>query len=89
MSHNQFPKLVKLFSLQRFRKKVSNHVGRGAMHNREVALFDLICQEEITDVDGTGSFAGTSLTIVFKQNRGLVVLKQNVLLDLVVLGLHE
>ena len=89
MSHNQFPKFLKLGALQWFGEEVANHLGGWAKFNGQVALFNLVGQEEVTNVEGTSSLARTSLTISLKQDCGLVVLKQNVLLDFVTLGLHE
>ena len=50
MSHNQFPKFLELGSLQWFGEEVSNHFGGWAVINCQVAFFNLVGQEEITNV---------------------------------------
>ena len=57
MSHNQFPKFFELGSLQWFGTEVSNHFGGWAIINSQVALFNLVGQEEVTNVEGTSSHA--------------------------------
>ena len=48
------------------------------MFNRQVALLNLICKEEITNVDGAGALTGTFLTIFEEQNGVFVVLTKDV-----------
>ena len=55
MSHNQFPKFLKLGSLEWLGKKVSNHFGCWAVLNCQVAFLNLVGQEEVTNVNGTSS----------------------------------
>ena len=66
MSHNQFPKFLELGSLQWFGEEVSNHFGGWAVINCQVAFFNLVGQEEITNVEGTSSLAQTLLTVSLK-----------------------
>ena len=77
MSHNLLSELVKLLSLQWFGEEISDHFRSGAIFNRQVALLDLICKEEITNVYGAGALAGAFLTIFEEQNSVLVVLSHN------------
>jgi len=59
------------------------------MLNPEISLLNLVRQEKVTDVDGSGSLARASLSIVLQQNGGLVVLAQDVLLDIAPLFFHK
>ena len=63
MSHDLLPELFKQLSLQWLREIVSSHLSGGAIVNRQVALLNLVCKEEITNVDSVRALAGTFLTV--------------------------
>ena len=80
MSHDETPKLVKLFALQRLGHVVCNHVFSGTMLHCQIAFLHLICDKEIANVKRPSSFARRLPTIGLKQNSTLVVLVQDILI---------
>ena len=64
LAHNHLLKFLKQFALQRLAGEISNHLGCQAVFNGQVALFNLVGQEEITNVDSTGSLARAALILL-------------------------
>ena len=89
MSHDETPKFVKLFALQRLGHAVCNHVFSGTMFHCQIAFLYLVCDKEIANVKRPSSLARRLLTIGLKQNGTLVVLTQDILVDFMALFLQE
>ena len=89
VSHDLLPVLGEQLSLQWFGEIISGHFQCGAIINCQVPLLDLICKEEITNVDSAGALTGTFLTVFEEQNGAFVVLVKDVLLNLITLGFHK
>ena len=89
MSHDETPKFVKLFALQRLGHVVCNDVFGGTMLHCQIAFLYLIRDKEIANVKRTSSLARRLLTIGLKQNSTFVVLAQDILVDFITLLLQE
>lgn len=87
--HDGVAVLMVFHSMKRFGHVISNHfIGRTVL-NTDVAFFLLVRDKEVTDVKVSGSWSSATATIGFQQHCTHVVLKQNVLLDRILLGFQE
>ena len=57
MAHNQIPKTLEQFALQRLAKKIRLHLVSGTPHDTDVLLVNLVGQEKIANVQCTGPLA--------------------------------
>jgi hypothetical protein len=66
VSHNQLQKLQKLGTLERLGHIVSNHIIRRTEINHNIPLLNLICEEEIMNVECPGMGPAVLLTILLQ-----------------------
>jgi hypothetical protein len=88
-SHKHVSKFLKQSTLEGFGRKVSDHVTRGTPNDRDFVLLDSISDKEITNIYVLRAFAARSFTVFLKENRALVVLKQDIIVDRVSLRFHK
>ena len=88
-THDGITKLLEQLPLQGLGKEISQHLRCGPESNFQISLTDLVCKEEVTDVQCPGPLAGALLPIGLKEDGTLVVLVQDIAGDLVALPFHE
>ena len=64
IAHNQIPKTLEQFALQRLAKKIRLHLVSGTPHDTDVSLVNLVGQEKIPNVQCTGPLARALLAIL-------------------------
>ncbi len=67
MSHDQLLELLKQLSLEQLRHIIAPHLRGGTVFNFQITFFNLVSQEEISDVKCTGALARAALSIVVQQ----------------------
>ena len=88
-SHDLILELSKESSLCRLGHIVSYHVAGGAPLYGELLFVDPIRDKLVTDVDVLCLLTAGSLAILLHKDGALVVLKDDVFLDPITLGIHE
>jgi hypothetical protein len=88
-SHNLVSELSEQTALERFGRVVSNHVFRRTPDYRNFFLVNAVGYEELPNVDVLRVSAARSFPVLFQKNRALVVLEQDIIPDVVTLGLQE
>ena len=89
MAHDGLLEFNKLVALQGLGHVVGNHLISRAVFNSKVALFNLVREKEITDIQSTSALTRAALSILLQKNSTLVILVQDVLVNLVPLRLHK
>ena len=69
--------------------KVAPHFIGRAIFDGQIASLNLIGEKKVTNIQSSRTLAGTLSAVRLEQDRTLVVLIQNILLDIVSLMLHK
>ena len=73
-THDGITKFLEYFTLQGLGHEVPPHLSSGTESNLQVSFTNLVCKEEVTDVQCPGPLAGALLPIGLKKDGTLVVL---------------
>jgi hypothetical protein len=88
-SHDLVAKLLEQSTLEWLRRLVTNHVPRGTPDYRHFVFTNTIGNKKIPNVNVLRALTARSFSVGLQENRTLVVLEKDVILDIVTLGLHK
>eukprot|EP00980_Cylindrotheca_fusiformis_P027342 scaffold20045_cov69-Cylindrotheca_fusiformis.AAC.1 len=77
---NELTELAEFGALERLGKKISDHVVSWTVCHAHLAAFDIVCDEEIPNLQVSCPFTGGAKCIVLQQDRALIVLPNHVVM---------
>ena len=80
---------MKECTLQGLGEIITPHVLSRTVHNPQVALINLVMNKEKTNVQSASALARAALTLLGKDDSGLVVLVKDIILHINPLGFKE